>query len=74
MTVGDLGALGVAGRCTTAGLAGGGTCGYVITGGGVGSAKSGNKTATSPGDGFVQGISMYLGTCIVPLVPQTFFP
>ena len=69
-----MGAPAVAGWCTTAGLAGGGTGGCVITCEGAGLANGGDKTAATLGDGFARGMGVYLGPCMVPPTPRTWVP
>ena len=69
-----MGALVIAGWCTTAGLAGVGTCGCVITWEGAGLANGGDKTAATPRDGFSREMGVYLGPCIMLPTPWTRVP
>ena len=69
-----MGAPAVAGWCPTAGLAGGGNGGCVITCEGAGLANGGDKTATTSGDGFAQGMGVYPGLFIMPPALRTWVP
>ena len=69
-----MGALVIAGWCTTADLAWGGTGGCIITWEGASLANGGDKTAATPGGGFSRGMGVYLGPCIMLPTPWTQVP